>query len=52
LEEAEKLYNKLMTELTNRTMAAAAASIMTSSLPPLCSNDQEQPDEQQNTKVK
>jgi hypothetical protein len=33
LEEAEKLYNKLTTELTSRTMTAAAASIMTSSLP-------------------
>jgi hypothetical protein len=32
LEEAEKLYNKLMTELTNRIMAATAA-IMISSLP-------------------
>jgi hypothetical protein len=31
-EEAEKLYNKLVTELTNRVMTAAA-SIMTSSLP-------------------
>jgi hypothetical protein len=34
LEESEKLYNELITELTNRAMAAAA-SIMTSSLPPL-----------------
>jgi hypothetical protein len=34
LEEAEKLYNKLTTELTNRAIAAGA-SIMTSSLPPL-----------------
>jgi hypothetical protein len=34
LEEAEKLYNMLTTELTNRALAAAA-SIMTSSLPPL-----------------
>ena len=35
LEEAEKLYNKLMTELTNRVMASAAAAISASSLPPL-----------------
>jgi hypothetical protein len=35
LEEAEKLYNKITTELTNRVIAATAASIMTSSLPPL-----------------
>jgi hypothetical protein len=34
LEEAEKLYNELITELTSRTMTSAA-SIMTSSLPPL-----------------
>ena len=33
LEEAEKLYNKLTTELTNRVMAAAAISNRTSSLP-------------------
>jgi hypothetical protein len=26
LEEAEKLYNKLMTELTNRVMVAASSS--------------------------
>jgi hypothetical protein len=32
LEEAEKLYNKLTTELTNRVMAAAASSRI-SSLP-------------------
>jgi hypothetical protein len=31
--EAEKLYNKLMTELTNRAIAAAAAAIRASSLP-------------------
>src|SRR5918994_6015149 len=35
LEEAEKLYNKLTTELTNRVMASAAAAISASSLPPL-----------------
>jgi hypothetical protein len=34
LEEAEKLYNGLTRELTNRVMAAAA-TIRTSSLPPL-----------------
>jgi hypothetical protein len=35
LEEAEKLYNKLMTELTNRIMSAAAdaTAIRASSLP-------------------
>jgi hypothetical protein len=33
LEEAEKLYNKLITELTNRVIAAAAATIKVSSLP-------------------
>jgi hypothetical protein len=33
LEESEKLYNKLMTELTNRAIAAAAAAIRASSLP-------------------
>ena len=33
LEEAEKLYNKLTTELTNRVMAVAAASVSASSLP-------------------
>jgi hypothetical protein len=32
LEEAEKLYNKLMTELTNRIIAATDASSRTSSL--------------------
>jgi hypothetical protein len=32
LEEAEKLYNKLTTELTNKVMAAAA-TIRESSLP-------------------
>ena len=31
LEEAEKLYNKLTTELTNRVIAAAAAAIRVSS---------------------
>jgi hypothetical protein len=33
LEESEKLYNKLTTELTNRVIAATAATIMESSLP-------------------
>jgi hypothetical protein len=33
LEEAEKLYNKLRTEMTNRIMAADATSIRASSLP-------------------
>ncbi len=32
LEEAEKLYNKLITELTNRVMAARAVAIKESSL--------------------
>jgi hypothetical protein len=35
LEEGEKLYNKLTTELTNRVMTSAAAAISASSLPPL-----------------
>ncbi len=33
LEEAEKLYNKLRTELTNRVIAADATAIRASSLP-------------------
>ena len=33
LEETEKLYNTLKTELTNRVMAVAAASVSASSLP-------------------
>jgi hypothetical protein len=33
LEEAEKLYNKLTTELTNRAITAAAVDIRASSLP-------------------
>ena len=33
LEEAEKLYNKLMIELTNRVMAGAAVAIREPSLP-------------------
>jgi hypothetical protein len=33
LEEAEKLYNDLTTELTDRFIAATAASIKASSLP-------------------
>jgi hypothetical protein len=33
LEEAEKLYNHLTTELTNRVMAGAAVAIRASSLP-------------------
>jgi hypothetical protein len=38
LEEAEELYNKLTTELTNSVIAAAA--IMESSLPPANNNIQ------------
>jgi hypothetical protein len=41
LEEAEKLYNKLITELTNRIMAAAA-DIRASSLPVLGNNNNKQ----------
>jgi hypothetical protein len=42
LEEAEKLYNELITELTNRTMAATAA-MKTISLPlPLSSSNKSQ----------
>jgi hypothetical protein len=33
LEEAEKLYNKLTTELTNGVIAGTAAAIRASSLP-------------------
>jgi hypothetical protein len=33
LEEAEKIYNQLITELTNRVMVTAAADIRASSLP-------------------
>jgi len=33
LEEAEKLYNQLTAELTNRIIAATAATMRTSSLP-------------------
>ena len=33
LEESEKLYNDLTTELTNRVMAADATAIRASSLP-------------------
>jgi hypothetical protein len=33
LEEAEKLYNQLTTELTNRVMARAVVAIRASSLP-------------------
>jgi len=33
LEQAEKLYNKLTTELTNKVMTATAEDIRTSSLP-------------------
>jgi len=41
LEEAEKLYNKLRTELTNRVMAAATA-IRASSLPSSPANNNRQ----------
>jgi hypothetical protein len=40
LEEAEKLYNELITELTNRTMAATAAAIKTTSSISLPDNNQ------------
>jgi hypothetical protein len=42
LEEAEKLYNKLTTELTNRVMAAAASSRI-SSLPSQGHNNNQKP---------
>jgi hypothetical protein len=42
LEESEKLYNKLMTELTNRVMAAAASSRI-SSLPSQGHNNNQKP---------
>jgi hypothetical protein len=41
LEESEKLYNKIMTELTNRVMAATAVAIRTSSLPLLTTNNKQ-----------
>ena len=41
LEEAEKIYNKLTTKLTNEVMTAAAADIRVSSLPlPVTNNRQ------------
>ena len=39
LEEAEKLYNKLTTELTNRVMASKAVAIKESSLPSTVANN-------------
>jgi hypothetical protein len=42
LEESEKLYNKLTTELTNRVMAAAASSRI-SSLPSQGHNNNQKP---------
>ena len=41
LEEAEKLYNKLTTELTNRAIAAADAGIRATSLPSLANNNEQ-----------
>jgi hypothetical protein len=43
LEEAEKLYNELITELTNRVIAATAEYIRASSLPlpPVDNNNNE-----------
>jgi hypothetical protein len=42
IEEAEKLYNELTTELTNRTMATAAANKTTSLPLPLSSSNKSQ----------
>ena len=39
LEESEKLYNKLTTELTNRAIAVTAAAIRSPSLPSIGNND-------------
>ena len=41
LEESEKLYNKLRTELTNRAIAAADAGIRATSLPSLANNNEQ-----------
>jgi hypothetical protein len=41
LEEAEKIYNRLATEVTNRVMAAAAAAIRGSLLPSANNNIQQ-----------
>jgi hypothetical protein len=42
LEDAEKLYNELMTELTNRAIVVTAASIRALSLPSLGNNTNNQ----------
>jgi hypothetical protein len=41
LEESEKLYNNLTTELTNRAIAAADAGIRATSLPSLANNNEQ-----------
>ena len=41
LKEAQKLYNKLTTELTNRAIAAAEAGIRATSLPSLANNNEQ-----------
>jgi hypothetical protein len=41
LEEAEKLYNKLTTELTNRVMAAKAVAIRAPQLPSVRNNNKQ-----------
>jgi hypothetical protein len=46
LEEAEKLYNKLTTELTNRAIAAAAAIRASSSLPSPSNNNSQKLDQE------
>jgi hypothetical protein len=40
-EESEKLYNELITELTNRAIAAADAGIRATSLPSLANNNEQ-----------
>ena len=42
LEESEKLYNKLTTELTNRAIAVTAAAIRSPSLPSIGNNNNKQ----------
>jgi hypothetical protein len=42
LEESEKLYNDITTELTNGVIAATAAAIRASSLPSIGNNNNKQ----------
>ena len=49
LEEAEKLYNKLTTELTNRAIAASAAMTASSLSSPSIGNKQKETHKNDNT---